>query len=313
MAQPEIEIFMSSASAVGAELIAFPGLLTIFGGSLSTKEEIESAITPKSKRDACVRWLLTNRVDLNDNLLLPEKYDDWKNFNTYSDLLLFEEDLGYLTAAVVIFLEAAGSIAELGAFSQISSLRDRLVIVVTDDFHPKSSFISFGPLRQLANKDKDSVCVIPVREASELIHDINEITSAIDKKIALVKPKRVFNPAEKQHQFILALDVIGIVEVVTFTDIALVFEYFKIDVNETRIRQILFTLEKSKLVQIRHYGGNVYYGPSKRGHKFMDYKGRDGNEKFNRLRVQSRILTRRDPTDARSKVHQLFFPKGGAI
>jgi flavodoxin len=310
MAQSDTDRIISVASPKGATIESLPGLLTIFGGSLSSEQEIDDAITPpKSNRDACVQWLRANRKDMHDMLLLPENYDDWSSFNTYSDLLRFEEDLAYLTDAVVIFLEAPGSIAELGAFSQIPSLRDRLVIVVTDDRHPKKSFISLGPLRQLEALDKLSICAIPVGNTRELANHINVVIGAVNHKISKVKPKRSFDPTEKQHQFALALDVIGLAEVLTFTDIKLLFEHFQINENETRIRQILFTLEKSKLIKKRRYGGIDYYGPSKRGLKHLDYKGLQPDEKFNRSRVQSRILMGRDQTDARSKVHQLFFPK----
>lgn len=312
MAQPDIELLIAAASHEGATIESLPGLLTIFGGTLSSKEEVASSIAPKSKRDACVQWLSVNRPDVFSRLLLPENYDDWSSFNTYSDLLLFEEDLGYLTAAVVIFLEAAGSIAELGAFSQIPSLRDRLVIVVTDEHHEKKSFISLGPLRQLEQRDAHSVCVIPTGEPANLVNDIGVVIDAIEKKSSQAKPKHLFDPKQKQHQFALALDVIALIESTTFTDVKRAFEYFQIDENDARIRQILFTLQKSGLVQKRRYGGIEYYGPKNRGEKFIDFRGKDAGDKFNRLRLQSKILTSRNPSDDRSKVLQQFFPKGGS-
>lgn len=310
MAKSEVDLFIAAASPDGANVETLPNLLTVFGGKLSSKQEIEASLPPQSCRDAYVQWLAKNSPDAYRDLLLPENYDDWSNFNVYSDLLLFEADLGYLTSAVVVFLEAAGSIAELGAFSQIDSLREKLVIIVIADQHPKKSFISLGPLLQLENRDRDSICVIPAKEASELLHDIEVVSSAIEKKIAQTKSQRALDCTSKQHQFALILDFIALIEVTTFTDIKRILDHFKTSINEPRLHQILFTLEKSTLITRRRYGGIDYYSPKQRGTKYIDYRANETGEKFNRARLQAKIVATRDPKDSKSKVLQLHFPKG---
>lgn len=184
MAQSEVELVKSVISPDGATVDCLPDLVAIFGGPLSTSSEIAGGLSSKSCRDAYIQWLAAHVPDDRSKTLMPESFEDWNNFNTYSDLLLFEADLGYLTAAIVVFLEAPGSIAELGAFSQIESLKDRLVIVVTGDRHPIRSFISLGPLRQLEKKDRDSVCVVPAKDQTEILNDISVINAAVLKKKA---------------------------------------------------------------------------------------------------------------------------------
>lgn len=310
MAQSEVDLVIAAASPAGANVETLPSLLTVFGGALSSKQEIEGAFPPKSCRDAYVQWLAVNSPNSHRDLLLPENYDDWSNFNVYSDLLLFEADLGYLTSAVVIFLEAAGSIAELGAFSQIDSLKDKLVIVVIADQHPKKSFISLGPLLQLENKDRDSICVIPAKDASGLLNDIDVVNSAIEKKISQSKSQRVLSCTSKQHQFALILDFIALIEVATFTDIKQFLDHFHTGINDHRLQQILFTLEKATLIARRRYGGIDYYSPKQRGSKYIEYRSNETGEKFNRGRLQAKIIAIRDPKGSKSKVLQLHFPKG---
>jgi len=309
MAQSEVDLLKAVISPDGGTIDSLPDLVAIFGGQLSTPGEISSGLPYKSCRDAYIQWLATNSPAERSKALMPESYEDWNNFNTYNDLLLFEADLGYLTAAIVVFLEAAGSIAELGAFSQIESLKDRLVIVVTGDRHPIKSFISLGPLRQLELRDRESVCVVPAKDQTEILSDIDVINAAITKKKISNKTKRTFTPGNKHHQFALALDLIALIEVVTFTDIKLLFEHFLINVNEHRIEQILFTLEKSQLVKKRRYGGKDYFAPTIRGKKYLDFNGNSTVEKFNRARIQSKIIDNRKSTD-REKVFQKFFQKG---
>jgi hypothetical protein len=130
MASKVIESFVQTVDPTKTTVIAFPEYIAIFGGDIAKPG---SRAKPKSQRDAFVRWIRQNRPELEKALLLPENYDDWNDFNTYSDLLLFEKDLGVLTSAVLIFVEAPGAIAELGAFSQIDTLSQRLVIVATQN------------------------------------------------------------------------------------------------------------------------------------------------------------------------------------
>jgi hypothetical protein len=312
MALSEVELVKSAISPDGGTVDALPDLVAIFGGPLSTQSEIGSGIPSKSCRDAYIQWLTTNLPDDRSKTLMPESYEDWNNFDIYSDLLLFEADLGYLTAAIVVFLEAPGSIAELGAFSQITSLKDRLVIVVTCDRHPIKSFISLGPLRQLDSHDSASICVVPAKDQTEILNDINVINDAVSNKKSKNKIKRKFTPEDKQHQFALALDLIALIEVVTFTDIKLLFQHFRVTVTEHRIKQILFTLEKSQLVKKRRYGSIDYYAPTTRGTRYLNFNGNTTAEKFNRARLQTKVLANRNSAD-RGKVFQKFFPKGADV
>jgi hypothetical protein len=226
-------------------------------------------------------------------------------------LLRFEEDLSYLTSAVVIFLEAPGAIAELGAFSQIAALRERLVVVVGDHHHEKRSFISLGPLRQLDRRENDHVCVIPNAPAKKLPEDLPVVLRNVAKKIKAAIGGRAFDPKDRGHQFALALDLISLIEVMSFKDVKAALSYFGVISNETSIRQLLFTLLKAKLIQTHRYGGTNYYLPIQRRQKWVDYRGPTATAPFNRPRVTARILGRRKFDDDRHRVHELVFTKAG--
>ncbi len=311
MSQLGIDVLLAAASNDGANIQSFPNCIAVFGGQLTRDAQLGTTPRPLSQRDAFVRWFKANRPALAGQLLLPENYDDWSEFNKYSDLLLFEEDLGYLTTAVVIFLEAPGAIAELGAFSQIESLRDQLVVVVLEDRHPKKSFISLGPLRQLEAKDPLSVCVIPDRDILDFDSDINVIISSVDAKMSGGRKPRQFVETGKQHQIILALDIVTILELATFTDIKAAYGYFGVVVNEARIHQILFALGKAGLIGVRRYGGTLYYFPVDRSKTWIDYRGVDSSKPFNRSRVSAKIAESRIEGSALAKAYALVFGEAG--
>ncbi|WP_162932226.1 retron St85 family effector protein [Solimonas sp. K1W22B-7] len=173
-----INTFIETVDPQRATVVSFPEFILVFGGPLAKK--VRSS--PVSQRDAFLRWLAANRSELHSVLLLPESFEDWNDFSTYSDLLLFEKDLGYLTSAVVVFLEAPGSIAELGAFSQIDSLSERLMVVVSDEYHPARSFISLGPIRSVKETQQHphSVCTIPSVVPNELKKHAPVIAEMLD-------------------------------------------------------------------------------------------------------------------------------------
>lgn len=79
----------------------------------------------------------------------------------YSNLLDFETDLAQITDLIILFCESEGSLAELGAFSVIEEIAERLLVVIRDKHWESDSFVKLGPL--LALKDRNgnkSVCVL---------------------------------------------------------------------------------------------------------------------------------------------------------
>lgn len=147
---------------------SFPGLVAVFGGDLS--DDVSKLHC--SKRNVFLKWLNRNEHELLPQLVIPENYRAWDGLGKYTDLLAFEQDLGYLTDAVIVFLEGPGSFAELGAFSQITTLASKLIVVIASEHHQDDSFISLGPIRQLQEKYTNSICVIPSTKTEELEADL---------------------------------------------------------------------------------------------------------------------------------------------
>ncbi|MCM2566292.1 retron St85 family effector protein [Janthinobacterium kumbetense] len=282
-----IESFIATVDPKRATVVSFPEFIAIFGGAISPKKKNKA----KSQRDAFVRWWTENRQEQVELLLLPENYSDWNEFNTYSDLLLFEKDLGYLTSAVLVFLEAPGAIAELGAFSQINSLSERLVVVVRDIHHPAKSFISLGPIRSLekTQKHENSVCVIPNVKPEDLPKHISVVIATLDQKRAQTKPSSTFNAADAQHEIILVLDLVNLFLVCQITELQKILLHFGIEIKTARLDQILFLLQKTELISYRQYGNNHYYIPKKFRKIYVDYTTSKPGINFKRERFKTII------------------------
>ena len=287
-----------AASATLAKLVAsiavektrifrFPSSLVVFGGSISSRRAKQT----RSCRDQFVKFLHQHKHSLEKHIFVPENYDDWNDNGVYPDLLKFEEDLGYLTSAVLIFLEAPGAIAELGAFSQIGSLRERLIVVVSAEHYKSKSFIKLGPLTQLKNLNSDCLCVVPFTKSGMDERDLKGVINYVENTISKKIPSQSLVVENKQHQLLLTLDLISLAEILSFEDLISARECFGIrrEGGTKSLRQALFTLEKAKLISFEYYKNQTYYLPCKEVHSWLDYTSKNGEPSYLRSRWQAKF------------------------
>lgn len=298
-----IDTFIETVDPNKATVVSFPEFITIFGSKISLKKR---PTKPKSKRDAFYWWVLDHHAGLKDLLIFPESYNDWSDFATYTDLLLFERDLGHLTGAVLIFLESAGSIAELGAFSQIDSLSERLIVVVTQNNHPARSFISLGPIRSIeeTKKHPHSICVIPDVKPHALTAHIPVIFETLEKKRKRDDAVQTFNKSNPQHEILLLLDLINLFLVIQKTELQQLAQHFGIEMKLARLAQILFLLEKTQLIYCQHYGNNQYYVPRNFKKIYLDYTSNSSSPPFKRDKTKTLIWTEIQKDSYRKNVYE---------
>lgn len=102
-------------------------------------------------RDALKTYLKKFAPDL--DVFYAERV--WENIASLGerDALQMEADLAQLADMVIIIVESAGTVAELGAFSLSKPLRKKLLPIVDEQYQLDSSFIANGPLQWI---DKES-------------------------------------------------------------------------------------------------------------------------------------------------------------
>ena len=118
----------------------FPGFILLCGGGIS-----EAGGAFKSCRDIFLSHIRSHDCSFRDKVVLAEQVFQYFKHSAYKDLLRFEQDLAGLSSLTVIFSESAGSIAELGSFSVLKPIQDRLLVVMHEDDADKESFIWRGP------------------------------------------------------------------------------------------------------------------------------------------------------------------------
>jgi hypothetical protein len=213
----------------------------------------------------------------------PEDITDWHVDGLFKNLMSFEQELAGICSLVVIALESEGSIAELGAFSQLPDLSQKIVAIKSRDFENDTnlaSFINLGILRFLRENKDSAVRNYPWTIASphtiedEVVQDVlKDISEVLDE----IPKTAVFNPSLTTHIAVLLCELVNIFVAVRETEFAAYLEFFDIKISRDDLRRKLFLLERFGLLKKEVYSDATF---------FMI-----GRYKFHRLRLSSKDAT----------------------
>jgi hypothetical protein len=172
------------------------------------------------------------------------------------DIADFEELIGQLSQAIVIFPEAAGSYAETGYFSAIESLSKRSILVLDSRFQGDGSFIAWGPAKKIGAK---SIFHAPI-QMDYKNPDFSKISEVIKKagtkkylKSLMLKSFKDLTPFEL---FCLLHEITGLLSIVTVADLEFILRgIFKGHISVPKVRKVVSILVGSKyLCQVGPYG-----------------------------------------------------------
>jgi hypothetical protein len=198
-------------------------------------------------------------------VVLAEKTLQLFDGSAYGDLLAFERDLASLSSLTVVFVESAGSIAELGSFSVLPEIHRKLLVVIEHGYANKPSFIWLGPARYLKNQGAHRVQVFPWLTGDsvdaglaedcvgELVEHVEGIVNADPKTMA-------FQADDIGHKMLLIADMLRVMQLCQKTEIASVLARMSVAVTDQQLDNYISLLWKFELIQKFDYGHNEYYG-----------------------------------------------------
>jgi hypothetical protein len=210
----------------------------------------------------------------------PEDITDWHVDGLFKNLMNFEQELAGVCSLVVIILESAGSIAELGAFSQLPDLSKKIFAIKSRDFEiglNLVSFINLGILRFLKEKQDSAVRNYPWNVAApEAISDevVNDIITDISDILGNIPKTAVFDHKLTTHIAVLICELASIFTAVRESEFASYLEYFSIEISRDDLRRKLFLLEKFGLLKKEVYSDATFF--------------LIGRSKFHKLRLSSK-------------------------
>lgn len=264
----------------------YKGFIFLCGGPTDIKSH-----QPKSIRDAIYRALAKD-PDIDQRIRVAEHYKDWAQHSIYSDLVSFEKHLAELSSVIVLSLESAGSIAELGLFSVIKEFQEKLLIFIETSHYKSASFIKYGPIDYLEKVHNNNAnchnwlkyennCWVFDPDAATLLQ--REMAEAILERALIPEKERQFQATGWLDNAFLMCELINLNSALTIREIKDLFNKFGIEKNETEIRQSLFLLEKVDLIVMEPKGDQRFY-VCKVDRKFLQFHLKDASFDLNRFR-----------------------------
>lgn len=172
------------------------------------------------------------------------------------DIADFENLVGRLSHAIIIFPEAAGSYAETGYFCLKDELAKKTILVLDTAYQNKDSFISMGPARKIGRAsifEPNILMNFKKPKFQDIIDRLGRITPNQSKR-HLIADRRV--NSEEYDLFCLIYKIVDLLQIATFHDIIFILRAItqaKISIPLTRKISSIMVGAKY-LVQVGDYG-----------------------------------------------------------
>lgn len=207
--------------------------------------------------------------NLKATFVVPEDYKAWNHFDTYSDLLTFEEDICALVDHIIVFVESAGAIAEFAALIKMPDIGAKLTVVINSN-HPKESFIQLG-LARYWEKQNDNAEVLFTVNDQLAGNEVEYIDSHVAEKIALQPELEGLNPSKLRHLIYLIVDFVDLMQVARPNDIAHFLNCLGMNQSKRRLDQILFVLAHLELLIERQIMNSRCYSVTNTARPTIEY------------------------------------------
>jgi len=262
------ESFFSSLSVVKFRLERPKRFLFLCGGILAAKAE-----GPGSARDLFLRSLPDPNVYKEHEIILAERIDGvFDPTSPYKNLIELEIDIAQISDLIVLFSEGYGSLAELGAFSQIPPIAERLMVILKrSHYDEKKSFIKNGPIRFLEEKDQETVFAFDwetkphnsnsyVNEAS-FSSILPDIKTSIDDRISKVPRTHKFDAKNFGHKILLACAIVEFYRAAILSDIEDALKWLGIRDTQASTKRMMFCACAVNWVRKEKRGHRDFYVP----------------------------------------------------
>lgn len=238
------------------ELSASPVVL-LCGGKVNNKLHPDD---PDPEIASLRHAITTKNTDY--ELFRPEEITTWQSDAIFKNLMDFEKDLASICTLVVIILESAGSIAELGAFSQLSDLSKKLIVITSDEFNLENSFIKLGILRHIKNNHESSIKNYPwkINSPSTISKDvIDDVIQDIKNEIDNLPGSNILKLDIGTHIIVLICELIKLFVALKHKEILKYLRDLGVDISDDDLKGKLFLLIEFKLIKREQYSDSFFY------------------------------------------------------
>ena len=216
-----------------------------------------------SMRDAFLKVLKFPAVGSRDVILAEDITRDSGFGEHYQDILEFETDLAQITDLILLFCESEGSFAELGSFSSVEEIAQRILVVIRDRYWQEDSFITLGPLRFLNRRHEASVFVLE-DEAVGIVGNScanisldnfrDQLDPPLRERLERTREPSTFNADRPGHLIKLIVGLVQEFGALTEDEIAALIEKLGIELARERLRSYLLCAKSVEWLVVERKG-----------------------------------------------------------
>ena len=239
------------------------------------------------------------------DILLAEEAAEWYHnpiSEGFSNLVDLEVRIAALSKLILLIVESPGSMAELGAFSFVDSLRMKLHAVLEGAYQDHRSFIMDGPIARIkveSESESDSESggfytfewlsrskrpkIVPrsAELASEKI-----VKQVIEPTVNAPTRSEKFDRLNAGHKMLLIADLVSLGGALRLPEIVELASGLGLETPRKELHQYLFLLQKLHFFGKTHEGKDDYFVQADASLKFVSYERSAGGQ-FDRVRLRS--------------------------
>lgn len=283
------DVILSSIdlAACRVELSSAP-IVLLCGGKVKTKDHPDDPPPPVgSLRDAITRFHTAFEV------FRPEEITGWHSDGVFKDLMSFERDLASICSLVVIILESEGALVELGAFSQLTELSEKILAVCPSSHRTDPSFINLGILRFISAKKESSVKSYPwetKNPAAITSEVISDVVSDITEDLARLSKSQVLKTSQSSHLIVAICELVKMFVALKEGEILDYLRALGFSLTKDELKGKLFLLKEFRLLKLQDYSDSQFYMRTKEVYHRLRIALKDKSEKFDSLRTEVQCL-----------------------
>jgi hypothetical protein len=307
------DLFLSSIdfAACRIELSDTP-IVLLCGGKVKTKEHPDAETPPiGSLRDAISRAHTTFEV------FRPEEIESWQSDGVFKDLLSFEKELASICSLVVIILESEGALVELGAFSQLTELSEKIIAICPSAHRTTNSFINLGILRFISEKKTSSVKSYPweTKNPNSITGEvISDAVTDITEELSSLSKTEVLKASQNSHLIVMICELLKMFAALKESELLFYLKRIGFSLSSSELKGKLFLLKSFRLIKIQDYSDSWFYMRTSENYHKVRIAMKDKSEKFDSLRTEIQILEFYDKNDQkhRNRLRAIRLAKNGA-
>lgn len=224
-----------------------------------------AAISLPSVREAFLRHL-PDRENLNGaSIILAERATEALPGSNFTNLLDMEEYISAIVDGVILMVESAGSICELGAFVKTPEIRSKLVVLISNKHNNISSFIKLGALNYFDEASDGDAEISPFHwdfvdnEVSIQNYVLKDIVTELTESLDRVRPRGKFVSKSLGDRIYLTLTICHILRGAKLAEIKECYVNIELEEFESEIVKHLSVLEICKHIMPVSHGKKIKY------------------------------------------------------